>query len=128
MPYIYSNVAELKGRPVVGSRHCVALVQYYARAPVTANWREGEAVLGNAIIKPGTAIATFVRGRYPNRPHGNHAALFIGQAIGGIYIADQWKADGKTEISVRLIRSQGKDKRCNYIHASDNADAFSVIE
>ena len=128
MSYIYSDVAELKGKPVVGSRHCVALVQHYAGAPVTANWREGETGVGNATIKPGTAIATFIRGRYPNRAHGNHAALFMGQAINGIYIADQWKADGKTEISVRLIRSQGKDKRGNYIHASDNADAFSVID
>lgn len=79
------------------------------------------------LFQSGTAIATFVRGD-PNRPHGNHAAWFIGQAIGGIYIADQWKADGKTDISVRLIRSQGKDKHGNYIHASHNADAFSVIE
>jgi len=128
MPYIYSNAAELKGKPVVGSRHCVALVQHYAGAPVTANWRQGDAALGNAMLKPGTAIATFVRGRYPNRPHGNHAALFIAPAIGGIYIADQWKADGKTEISIRLRRSQGKDKQGHYIHASDNADAFFVIE
>ncbi len=46
----YANAAELKGKPVVGSRHCVALVQHYAGAPVTANWREGEAVVGNATI------------------------------------------------------------------------------
>lgn len=128
MPYVYSYAAELKGKPLVGSRHCVALVQHYAGAPVTANWRQGEAVLGNTTLRPGTAIATFINGRYPNHRHGNHAALFIGQAIGGIYIADQWKADGKTEISIRLIRSQGQDKRGNYIHASDNADAFFVID
>ncbi|MGV7210548.1 BPSL0067 family protein [Oxalobacteraceae bacterium A2-2] len=128
MSYIYSKAAELKGQPVVGSRQCVALVQHYAGAPVTSNWRQGETVLGNATIKPGTAIATFVKGRYPNHSHGNHAALYVGQTVDGIYIADQWKANGKTEISVRLIRSLGKDKKGNYVRASDNADAFFVIE
>lgn len=85
-------------------------------------------MLGNATIKPVTAIATFVKGRYPNHSHGNHAALYVGQGVDGIYIADQWKANGKTEISVRLIRSLGKDKKGNYVRASNNADAFFVIE
>jgi len=128
MPYVYARAAELKGRPVVGSRHCVALVQQYAGAPVTANWRQGELVVGNASLKPGTAIATFVDGRYPNRRHGNHAAFYIGQAANGIYVADQWKSDSKTAISIRLIRSQGKDVHGNFISPSNNADAFSVIE
>lgn len=128
MSYIYSKVAELAGQPVVGSRQCVALVQHYARAPVTARWRPGAPVFGNASIKPGTAIATFIKGRYANQNHGNHAALYVGQAAGGIYIADQWKADKKTKISVRLIRAQGKDQSGNYIDTSNNADAFFVIE
>lgn len=128
MSYIYPKAAELKGQPVVGSRQCVALVQEYAGAPITSAWRQGEAVLGNITLKPGTAIATFVDGRYPNRAHGNHAALYLRQASNGIFVADQWKADNKTEISVRLIRSLGKDKRGNFIQPSDNADAFFVIE
>lgn len=128
MSYVYPEAAKLKGKPVVGSRQCVALVQKYAGAPTTTNWRQGEAVLGNSMLKPGTAIATFVKGRYPNHQHGNHAAFYVSQGIDGIYIADQWKANGKTEISVRLIRAQGKDEKGNYIHASDNADAFFVIE
>jgi len=48
--------------------------------------------------------------------------------MGGIYIADQWKADNKRSISVRFIRSQGKDVSGNYINPSNNADAFAVIE
>lgn len=128
MSYVYSKAAELKGQRVVGSRQCVALVQHYAGAPTTANWRQGEAALGNTQLKQGTAVATFVKGRYANQRHGNHAALFVGQSVGGIYIADQWKATGKTEISVRLVRSLGKDKKGNYIDPSNNADAFFVIE
>lgn len=128
MSYVYPKAAELKDQPVVGSHQCVALVQEYAGAPTTAHWRQGEAVVGNQMIKPGTAIATFVKGRYPNHSHGNHAALYVKQGINGIYIADQWSAASKTKISVRLIQSQGKDKKGNFIHASDNADAFFVIE
>ena len=128
MSYVYPNAAELKDQPVVGSHQCVALVQEYAGAPTTPHWRQGEAVVGNTMLKPGTAIATFVHGRYPSHRHGNHAALYVRQGIGGIYVADQWKAANKTKISVRLIRSRGKDKKGRFIHPSDNADAFSVIE
>lgn len=128
MSYVYPKAADLDGQPVVGTRQCVALVQEYAGAPITANWRQGESVIGNRMLKTGTAIATFVNGRYPNRAHGNHAALYVRQAANGIYIVDQWKADKKIEISVRIIRSLGKDKKGNFINPSDNADAFFVIE
>ncbi|NYE61294.1 hypothetical protein FHW58_002501 [Duganella sp. 1224] len=128
MSYVYPKAAELKDQPVVGSHQCVALVQKYAGAPTTSHWRQGEQVLGNTMLKPGTAIATFINGRYASNRHGNHAALYLRQGVGGIYIVDQWKASNKTKISVRLIKSQGKDKKGNYIHVSDNADAFFVIE
>ncbi|MGO4381662.1 BPSL0067 family protein [Pseudoduganella sp. RAF53_2] len=128
MAYVYSKAAELKGKPVVGTRQCVALVQEYAGAPVTSRWRQGEAVLGNEQLKTGTAIATFVKGRYANRSHGNHAALYVRQGLGGIYVVDQWKAEGKTKISMLHISSLGKDKNGNFRHPSDNADAFFVIE
>jgi hypothetical protein len=128
MSYVYPKAAELKDQPVVGSHQCVALVQEYAGAPTTPHWRQGDAVLGNTMIQAGTAIATFVKGRYASHRHGNHAALFVRQGIGGIYIADQWKAANKTKISVRFIKALGKDKKGNFIHTSDNADAFYVIE
>jgi hypothetical protein len=128
MAYIYTKAAELKGKPVVGTRQCVALVQEFAGAPVTSRWRQGEAVVGNAQLRAGTAIATFVNGRYPNRKHGNHAALYVRQGVGCIYIVDQWKAENKTRISLRMIQSQGTDKNGKFIHPSDNADAFFVIE
>lgn len=128
MSYVYPKAAALAGQPVVGTRQCVALVQEYAGAPTTHHWRQGEAVLGNKTLRTGTAIATFVKGRYANRAHGNHAALYVRQTASGIVVADQWKADKKTEISVRIIRSLGKDGMGNFIKPSDNADAFFVIE
>ena len=128
MSYVYSKAASLKGKPVVGSRQCVALVQEYAKAPTTPHWRQGEAVVGNTSLRAGTAIATFENGRYPSRPHGNHASLYLRQGINGIYVADQWKAAGKAKISMRLLTSLGKDKEGNFNQPSNNADAFFVIE
>ena len=128
MSYVYAKAEDLDGELVVGTHQCVALVQKYAGAPLTSAWRQGEPVLGNKVLKTGTAIATFVKGRYPNRPHGNHAALYVRQAADGFYVADQWKSAKKTEISVRIIRSLGRDKKGNFVNPSENADAFFVIE
>lgn len=128
MSYTYSKVDDLEDAPLVGSHQCVALVQEYAGAPVTSAWRQGDAVLGNKTLTKGTAIATFVNGRYPNHSHGNHAALFVKQAANGIWIMDQWKNDKKKTIASRFIPSRGKNKKGEFIHASDNADAFFVID
>nr|WP_286159349.1 BPSL0067 family protein [Janthinobacterium sp. HH01] len=84
MPYTYSKVDDLEGEERVGTHQCVALVQHYTSAGPTVGWTQGEAVLGNQLVKKGTAIATFVKGRYPNHSHGNHAALFVRQGTNGI--------------------------------------------
>lgn len=107
----------------------MAYVYSNANAPITSAWRQGEAVMGNSDLRPGTAIATFENGRYPNRAHGNHAAFYLGQAPNGIYIVDQWNDSiRKPRISKRFVRAKGKNKSGKYIEPSDNADAFSVIE
>ena len=83
----------------------------------------------NASIAKGTAIATFVNGRYPNLPHGNHAALYISQDAGGIWVMDQWKGDpNKPKVSKRYLRTKGKWKNGTFVDPSNNADAFSVID
>lgn len=127
MPYRYEDVDNLEKHELVGSHQCVALVQVFAGAPVTSNWRQGDHVIGNRLLRKGTAIATFINGRYPNRSHGNHAALYLRQGIGGIHVMDQWKNKKDQQISSRFIPSLGKDKQGNYISPSDNADAFFVI-
>lgn len=129
MAYVYPEAGRLENNEKVGTFECVALVQHFTNAPPTSAWREGERVMGNKNLSPGTAIATFVNGRYPNRPHGNHAAFYLGQVDGGIYVMDQWRDMlKKPKISKRFIRAKGKTKAGNYIEPSNNADAFSVIE
>lgn len=129
MAYVYSDAKGLDKKEKVGTFQCVALIQHYTDAPITSAWREGEPVMNNKTLTPGTAIATFVNGRYPNLAHGNHAAFYLGQGANGIYIVDQWNDSvRKPKISIRFIRSKGKSKSGKYIDPSDNADAFSVIE
>lgn len=129
MSYVYSNAHSLDKQEKVGTFECVALIQHFTNAPVTSAWRKGEQVMGNKTLSPGTAIATFVNGRYPNRPHGNHAAFYLGQYANGIYVVDQWRdMQNKPTISKRFIRAKGKSKTGTYIEPSNNADAFSVIE
>jgi hypothetical protein len=70
-----------------------------------------------------------VNGEYPNKAHGNHAALYLSQEAGGIWVIDQWQGDpNKPQVSKRFIRSQGKNKAGGFSSPSNNADAFSVIE
>lgn len=128
MTYVYSKAAELQDQPMVGTHQCVALFQKYAGAPATLAWRKGDEVVGTSRIKIGTAIATFVDGKYPNRRHGNHAALYMGPAIGGIYIMDQWVGKEGGTVTKRYVKSLGRDKGGSFTRPSNNADAFSVIE
>ena len=129
MTYIYNNVESLDKTELVGTHECVALVQHYAKAPHTSMWKAGKAVKGDFSVIKGTAIATFVNGEYPHKAYGNHAALYLSQEAGGIWVIDQWKGDpNKPQVSKRFIRSQGKNKAGDFNNPSNNADAFSVIE
>lgn len=89
-----------KGR-VVGDGHCVSLIKRCTQAPITSRWRPGARVMGSEVL-PGTVIATFKNGRYPNVT-GHHAAIFIEQDDQGIWVWDQWV--GKP-VHKRLIRKR----------------------
>lgn len=130
MPFVYADVDQLQNTAKVGSGHCVALVQHYAKAPVAASWSEGNAVFGNIALAKGTAIATFVNGKYPNLSTGNHAALYVSQDATGIWIMDQWTNNAtKPKVSKRHLRRKGKDAQTGaWIDPSNNADAFSAIK
>lgn len=78
MSYIYSDVSDLENKPKVGTLQCVALIRHYTNAPPSSAWKQGAAVMDNSTIRKGTAIATFIKGRYPNMATGNHAAFFMG--------------------------------------------------
>jgi hypothetical protein len=108
----------------VGNGQCAVLPEFYTRIGKADTWREGEKVRGSKTIKKGTAIATFVNGRYPNKKHGNHAALYVSQDKDGIRVVDQWT--GKLP-GYRDLPFLGK-KDGAYIDPSNNGDAFSIIE
>lgn len=133
MSFIYGDANSLNHKDKVGSHHCVALVQQYANLPHTSRWKQGDDVLGNYQVIAGTAIATFINGRYPSKPHGNHAAFFLRHAADGFWVVDQWKdkpGGDVRSISERLIKSlhRKQNKDGTWPQASDNADAYSVIE
>lgn len=129
MPYVYTNVDTLQGRPKVRNKQCVALVQHYSNLPKADTWKEGKAVLGNKDIVKGTAIATFIDGRYPNLPRGNHAAYYISQDAMGIVVMDQWADDEKKPaVSRRPLQKKGKLPNGKWNDIVNNAEAYSVIE
>jgi hypothetical protein len=128
MPFVYPAVEALDGGPAVGNQQCVALVEWYAKAPAPAadRWRQGAPVKGNALIAKGTAIATFVNGVYPSASTGNHAALYVSQDPHGLWVVDQYF--GSNGIHRRQLRFKGKDGNGKFVDPSNNGDAFSVIE
>lgn len=94
----------------------MALLKHYAKLPQTAVWKEGKPVLGDMFIAKGTAIASFVDGKYQSLPTGNHAAFYVSQDAGGIWVMDQWLSDEKKPyVSKRYLRKQGKWKNGKYI-------------
>lgn len=136
MPYVYAAAAMLEGKPKVGNGDCVALVRHYAGVPQFEAWKAGASVLDNKDIRPGTAIATFVNGRYLSHDRGNHTAFFLRHdAPGtGFWVIDQW-IDGpgrgyKPHISARPIRAKRVKQNADgsWPGASDLANAFSIIE
>ena len=126
MRYVYPEAEKLEKLPAVGSRQCVALIKQYTNAPPSSLWKEGEVVRGNQHLKKGTAIATFVSGKYQNHGTGNHAAFYISQNAVGILAVDQWSSSGS--VRKRYLPFLGKDKNGNYVTPSNNGDSFSVIE
>lgn len=84
---------------------------------------------GDKSIPRGTAIATFVNGKYPSRQNEHkHAAFYLEQDSQYIYVMDQWT--GKTtKVSARPIsRKGGMRSDGTYPDASNNAEAFYIIE
>lgn len=128
MPYVYPEAAGLDGHDLVGTHQCVALVQAFTKAPRTSDWKQGARVRGLLLLTRGTAIATFEDGIYKSRPHGNHAAFYLGQDQGGIWVVDQWKSVTKPKVSRHYLPFKGADENRSWKDTSNNGDAFSVIE
>jgi hypothetical protein len=125
-PYVYANVDSLEGKAKVSTGSCAALIQHYLTVGKASTWRAGVSVTQSGVtIAKGTAIATFVNGKYPNKPSGNHAAFFISKDADGITVMDQWTS--KPSIGSRKLRFKGKNADGTFKDPSNNGDAFSVI-
>ena len=103
---------------VIGTGHCVALIQHCSGAPNTRYWRPSIPVKGNH-IPTGSIIAKFKNGRYPNQ-RGYHAAVYISQNKQGIWVWDQWL--GKP-VHKRLIRFKGGKGK-----ASNDGDKYTLVK
>ena len=119
MAYVCSDPEKYRGK-AVGSGQCVAFVQTAAGVGHTSGWSPGQQVKGNVYITPGTAIATFINGIYPNQSRGNHAAIYISHDDHGIKVWDQWK--GRV-VDTRTIRYKEGDE-----DPSNDGDFYHVIE
>lgn len=133
MPFVYKNVKHLEGNALVGGGDCVDLIKAYApglRNVPTSSWRPGEKVVGGKNIAEGTAIATFINGRFPNNHTGQHAAFFVADGGQTIHVMDQWKNDPilKPKVSERPIRP-GLTRGGTLVGSPSNASQyFYVIE
>lgn len=138
MPHVYSDVRRLEGKPKVDGGECVRLVQHYTNAGPTTLWRQGERVVDLKFLVPGTVIANFTReGRWPGKPKGNHAALFVEFGPRGpdgkpttIVMMDQWTDPKKKAISARSVLRRGPKLHSegNIYDDSDNAEHFYVVK
>lgn len=125
MPHVLNKIDGYIGKAFLnsnGDAECVEFIRQTLSAPPTNMWREGAEVSeGDSITAKGTAIATFVGGKYPHvGGSGMHAAIYLGQTAVGIEVLDQWRTQGM--VKKRTIRWKGGPTHSN------NGSAFSVIE
>ncbi len=108
-----------------GRSECVQLLKALMDAPRTLLWQEGRKLkTSRDSIQPGTAIATFKKGRYPQkgkRRGSKHAAIFLRASDAGIYVFDQFA--GSVDASERFIPWHHPRDRS----PSNNAAAYSTV-
>ena len=117
----YGNERKPRNRPLCGNGQCPVLPQTLLGIPRVRNWREGAPIFGNNSIARGTVIATFVNGEYPDWDHGNHAAIYLSQDKGGIWVIDQWPSRGHS--GIRYIPALSGE----ITEREDDARAFSAV-
>jgi len=139
--FVYSQAGPLENKPKVRTGECAALVQEYTHAPHTTLWRPGVRVLESNVpgqkLESGTAIATFVNGRYPfHEGQHRHAAFFLRYGApdrdglpSGFWVVEQWNHPPLDHIQARFLKRRGKiQANGEYPNASNNAEAFYVIQ
>lgn len=128
MPFVVPSVRSLERHPLVGSGDCVDLIKAFIprlASLSTRMWKAGERVIDTTNLRPGTAIATFVDGKYPQNTSGQHAAFFLAYAGKAIWVMDQWKNDHmKPHVSARLIHPKPPQAG----RLSNSSEYYYVIE
>lgn len=150
MPFVYRSLAGLQNTDKVDGGECARLLQHYLpQIGHTSTWRAGERVLdvleSGRKIEPGTAVANFVNGRYPQSGH-RHAAFYEGAitsctfnpklnkcGLMGVILMDQWNASPgnppKNTVTRRSVYKRGKmHSDGTFPLMSDNAEALYIIE
>lgn len=120
-PIAFAAIKNEKGRA-----ECVQLLKALMDAPRTLLWKEGRKLKTSwDEVEPGTAIATFKKGRYPQqgRKRGSkHAAIFLRASEAGIFVFDQFA--GRAEATERFIPwHHPRDKS-----PSNNGAAYSTVK
>ena len=129
------DIEKLNGHAPFRDGECVALVQAVTTVGPTSRWRPGPRVVDLSYLNPGTVIANFVDGRFPNR-HKYHAALFMGftRSVSGklmsIRVMDQFR--GRLPRNVVKWRDIYPYGAKTYLEGNtrpdcDNADQFYVV-
>jgi hypothetical protein len=129
------DVDALQGHEPYRDGECVALVQCVTSIGPTSRWRPGPRVVDLSYLNPGTVIANFLDGRFPNR-HKYHAALFMDftRSVSGkvmsIRVMDQFRGRRPRNIvKWRDIYPLGEKsyRDGNTYGDCDNADQFYVV-
>jgi hypothetical protein len=108
MDYVYAMAGALQRKEKVGDGDCVVLVQHYAKAPHTSQWKQGRAVL-DGLLASWHSGNRLLRHRSVETKTGTWCqALYFFQ------------------LHQRQAKKQNADG--TWPNASDNAQAFSVIE
>ncbi len=114
--YICEDAPTYIGKSI-GDGECVDLIKLCSNAPLTRYWKPGDYAFGQD-LPAGTAIATFRKGKYPNKS-GYHAAIYSHQDENGIYAWDQWQGQA---VHLRYIRARQKNR-----DAGNDASRYRVI-
>jgi hypothetical protein len=120
-PYSHAALAKTLPTDFVNEKlkhECVEFVRQTTGAPSTPNWRPGAQVKGTAGIPAGAAIANFNGINYLS-----HAAIYLSQDDAGIWVLDQWNAQGHVA-KRQIFYPKNGVVRAN----SDNGDLFYVID
>jgi hypothetical protein len=119
MPHIATGHERHYGREM---GECVSFVRQVTGLPPTAQWRPGVKARGGGLAA-GTAIATFVDGRYTSRKDGTaHAAILLAEQSDGLLVADCWVGQ---HVHQRVMRFRGGTNPTN---AMNDGDCFHAIE